>query len=47
MPICSAIGHAAGVAAGLRFANKNNHSFRKLDVKLLQKELRNQNAILE
>jgi hypothetical protein len=47
MPICSAIGHAAGVAAGLRFTNKNCYSFRELDVKLLQKELRNQNAILE
>lgn len=47
MPICSIIGHAAGVAAGLKSKLNEDVAFRDINVTKLQEELRNQGAILE
>ena len=46
MPICSGIGHAAGVAIGL-CAKENLHDVREVNVSALQNELKNQNAVLD
>lgn len=47
MPICATLGHAAGVAAGLRSFEATPVPFRLLDPSKIQAELRKQNAILE
>lgn len=50
MPICSAIGHGAGVAAGLLFeklGKDENTSFRNVDINVLQTTLRNQHAVID
>ncbi|MFX0098508.1 MAG: FAD-dependent oxidoreductase [Candidatus Hodarchaeota archaeon] len=47
MPICSAIGHAAGVAAGLILSRFPNIALKEVPVGEIQKTLRSQGAILE
>ncbi len=44
MPICCATGHAAGVAAAI--ASNTKKPAKSADVKLIQKELKNQNAFI-
>ncbi len=44
MPICCATGHAAGVAAAI--VSKTDKSANSADIKLIQKELKNQNAFI-
>ncbi len=47
MPTCSAIGHAAGVAAGMLASSPATKAFRDVDVKAIQATLRAQGAVLE
>ncbi|HME56148.1 MAG TPA: FAD-dependent oxidoreductase [Candidatus Lokiarchaeia archaeon] len=47
MPICSAIGHAAGVAAGLAMKEARPVSFKEIAAEEIQRVLRKQGAVLE
>jgi hypothetical protein len=47
MPICSAIGHAAGVAAGLAIKEARSGAFKEISTDTIQQVLRAQGAVLE
>lgn len=47
MPICAVMGHAAGVAAGIKFSKFYNKPFKDIPLNEIQSELRHQKAILE
>ena len=47
MPICSCIGHAAGVAVGLLLKEYQNKTIRDVPIERIQNELRKQKAILD
>lgn len=47
MPICAVMGHAAGIAAGIKFSEYPYKPFKEIPINKIQMELRNQKAILE
>lgn len=47
MPICAVMGHAAGVAAGIKLSKYSEKGFKEIPIQEIQNELRSQKAILE
>ncbi|MHA1791144.1 MAG: FAD-dependent oxidoreductase [Promethearchaeota archaeon] len=47
MPTCAAIGHAAGVAMGLKLGKYKDLSMKDIPIETIQEELKKQGAILE